>query len=119
MKTRSFDKLSDENEGNKMLHVIVTVEIVDGARDAFLDEFHKIVPVVLQEEGCIEYGPTVDSDTGISIQAPIRTDTVTIIEKWENNDALKAHLVAPHMVEYRPKVKDFVANSIARILEPA
>ena len=33
--------------------------------------------------------------------------------------ALKAHLVAPHMVAYRPKVKEFVLSSKLQILEPA
>ncbi len=100
-----------------MIHVIVTVELVEGTKDAFLEEFQKIVPVVLQEKGCLEYGPAVDANTDISAQAPVRADVVTILEKWTSLDALKEHLVAPHMVEYRPKVKDFVANSTLRIVE--
>ena len=33
--------------------------------------------------------------------------------------ALEAHLVAPHMMEYRPKVKDFVKKVSLQILSPA
>lgn len=102
-----------------MLSVIAEIEIVDGSREGFLAEFHKLVPLVLAEAGCVEYGPTVDAVTDIPAQIPRRENIVTIVEKWESVDALKAHLVAPHMTEYRSKVKDFVAGSVLRILETA
>ena len=91
-----------------MIHVIATIDLVPGTRDAFLAEFHKLVPLVLAEAGCVEYGPTIDADSGIPTQAKIGPDKVIIIEKWDSIDALKAHSVAPHMQAYRPKVKDYV-----------
>ena len=99
-----------------MVIVVATVTCTSGHRNDFLAEFCKIVPEVLQEVGCIEYGPTIDAATDIGNQ---NTDEsrVTIVEKWESVDALKAHLVAPHMLAYRPKVKDFVVSSELRILE--
>ena len=39
-----------------MIHVVAKIEVVPGKRDAFLDEFHRLVPEVLAEEGCVEYG---------------------------------------------------------------
>ena len=102
-----------------MIYVIATAELQPGCRDKFLAEFHKIVPAVRAEEGCIEYGPTVDAETDIGPQQPTGADVVTIVEKWESVDALKAHLVAPHMQEYRPKVKDLVKSTTLHILEPA
>lgn len=102
-----------------MIHVIATIELAEGTRDAFLQEFHKLVPEVLKEDGCIEYGPTVDATTDIGAQRATGTDAVTVVEKWESLAALKAHLVAPHMEAYRPKVKDFVKNTTLYILEPA
>jgi len=101
-----------------MIHVIATIEIASGKRDAFLEEFRKIVEPVRAEEGCIEYGPTVDADTGIDAQQPNRPDVVTVVEKWESVEALKAHLVAPHMEAYRPRVKDLVLGMDLRILQP-
>ena len=94
-----------------MIYVIATAELQPGCRDKFLAEFHKIVPAVREEEGCIEYG--------IGSQLQWGADVVTIVEKWESVEALKAHLVAPHMQEYRPKVKDLVKNTTLHILEPA
>ncbi len=102
-----------------MIHVIALIELNPGTRDAFLSEFHALVPKVLAEDGCLEYGPAVDEPTDISAQVPPRPDAVTVIEKWESVGHLKAHLVAPHMAEYRPRVKDFVKGTTLHVLSPA
>lgn len=101
-----------------MIHVIAQIQLRPGTRERFLDEFHKIVPAVHAEEGCLEYGPTVDATTGLDSQHRDE-NLVTIVEKWESLPHLEAHLSAPHMVEYRPKVKDFVEQSTLHVLEPA
>lgn len=103
-----------------MLHVIATVELNPGTRTAFLAEFRAITPKVHAEDGCIEYGATIDaSDTGIARQVPIGADRVVIVEKWRDLAALKAHLNAPHMTDYRTKVKDYVRNTALQLLVPA
>ena len=102
-----------------MIHVIATVELQPGCRNAFLTEFRRIVPLVRAEEGCVEYGPAVDAMTDISAQVPLRPDVVTVVEKWATLEHLKAHLTAPHMQEYRPKVKDMVIKTTLVILDPA
>ncbi|MCA9214051.1 MAG: antibiotic biosynthesis monooxygenase [Planctomycetales bacterium] len=102
-----------------MINVIATIKLNEGCREAFLTEFRKLVPVVLEEDGCIEYGPTIDVDTTIAAQGPAREDVVTVIEKWDNIEALESHLVAPHMLEYRATVKDLVAGAELQITEPA
>ena len=102
-----------------MIHVIATITTKPGKREAFLAEFHRIMPAVHAETGCIEYGPTIDVDSGVSVQGPLRSDVAVIIEKWESLAALKAHMQAPHMVEYRVRVKDLVEGVTLQILEPA
>jgi quinol monooxygenase YgiN len=102
-----------------MIHVIATVDIVPGKRAEFLREFHANVPNVLAEDGCLEYGPAIDLVTDIGAQLPPREQVVTIVEKWRDLAALKAHLQAPHMTDYRAKVKDFVRRVSLQILEPA
>ncbi len=102
-----------------MIFVIATIEVQEGQRDAFLAEFHRLMPLVHAEVGCIEYGPTVDVVTGIPVQIAQRPLVVTIVEKWESLETLKAHLVAPHMIEYRVRVKDFVKGVTLQVLEPA
>ena len=102
-----------------MIHVIATIELADGRRDDFLREFHALVPSVRREAGCLEYGPTVDVATSIPAQGPPRENVVTIVEQWEGLDHLADHLAAPHMTEYRQRVKDMVVGTRLQILEPA
>ena len=102
-----------------MIYVIATIEVVEGRRDQFLVEFHRIVPLVRQEKGCLEYGPTVDVPTDIAAQGPIRDHTVTVVEKWNSIQTLKTHLAAPHMAEYRERVRELVVAVDLQILTPA
>jgi quinol monooxygenase YgiN len=101
-----------------MIFVIATIEVKPGKREAFLAEFHKNMPNVRAEHGCIEYGPTVDLKTDIKAQVPLRENAVTVVEKWESLPALHAHLAAPHMATYRERVKDYVAGVALQVLEP-
>src|ERR1043166_9718014 len=102
-----------------MLHVIATIELVEGQREAFLAEFRKLVPHVRAEAGCLEYGPTIDLPTNLPVQIPLRDNVVTVLEKWESVDALRAHLAAPHMQAYRNKVQNLVVKTVLQILQPA
>lgn len=102
-----------------MIYVIATIEIAPGKREDFLREFQANVPAVLAEEGCIEYVPTIDLQTAIAAQGDARPDVVTVVEKWEDVEALEAHLIAPHMITYRAKVKDLVTRVALQVVEPA
>ncbi|HEY1173484.1 MAG TPA: putative quinol monooxygenase [Verrucomicrobiae bacterium] len=102
-----------------MIHVIATIELHPGKRPAFLQEFHRLVPLVHAEDGCFEYGPTIDLQTSIPAQGHAREDVVTVVEKWADLPALEAHLQAPHMLEYRGKVKDYVVSVKLHVLQPA
>lgn len=101
-----------------MVNVIVFFDLHMGKRDEFLEEFRKIVPLVNAEDGCIEYGATIDVDMGDSKISPPRHDHITVLEKWESIDALKAHVTASHMLEYRPKVKPLIVKSQVFVTEP-
>lgn len=101
-----------------MIHVIATIELNAGKADSFLAEFRRLVPLVLAEQGCLDYGPAVDLPTGIAAQGGVRTDTVTVVERWSDLPALEAHLKAAHMAEYRGRVKDFVRGVKLQILKP-
>ena len=101
-----------------MIHVLAHIELRPGTRAAFLQEFHGIVPAVLAEAGCLEYGPTVDAETPLERQNR-HADRVIVVEKWESVAHLQAHLTAPHMLEYRERVKDMVAGTALHVVEPA
>ena len=102
-----------------MIHVIATIEIKPGQRVAFLAQFHRIVPLVKAEAGCLEYGPAIDLASGIPAQGVFAENVVVVIEKWASLEALHAHLQAPHMAEYRMAVKELVAGVNLQVLEPA
>ena len=86
-----------------MIHVLATIELHPGQRDAFLREFHALMPLVHAEPGCLEYGPAVNCPTNIPVQNHLGEDTVTIIEKWADD---------------RVKVKPFVKGVTLRVLQP-
>ena len=102
-----------------MIHVIATIELAAGKRDEFLAEFRKLAPTVRQEQGCIEYGPAIDAETDIPVQARKGNDVVTVVEQWESVEALRAHLAAPHMQQYRERVRDLVRGTTLHVLRPA
>lgn len=101
-----------------MIHVIATIELKVGKRDQFLEEFRRLVPLVRAETGCLAYSPAIDLLTELPVQTPLRNNVVTVVEQWENLDALRAHLIAPHMLEYRGRVKDLITKVQLQILQP-
>jgi quinol monooxygenase YgiN len=101
-----------------MITVLASIRVVKGQRNAFLDIFNANVPKVRNEKGCIEYFPTVDIDSSLTIQN-LDENTVTIIEKWQSLEALNTHLAAPHMLEYKEKVKKLVEEVSLKVLQPA
>ena len=102
-----------------MICVIATIELAEGRREDFLAAFGEVVPRVLEESGCLEYGPMIDLATSIPSQPPVRDNVVTVVEKWESPEALEAHLMAPRMLEYRKAVKDMVLGTSLQVLQPA
>lgn len=101
-----------------MIHVLAQIETTPGHREDFLAEFGQVAILVRQESGCIEYGAAVDVPTGIPVQNFIGETAVLIVEKWESIEHLKAHLVAPHMTDYRVRIKPFVQSVRLQVLEP-
>lgn len=101
-----------------MIHVLALIETTSGHREDFLREFAQVAIPVRQEAGCIEYGAAVDAVTDIPVQQQLGESFVLIIEKWESLEHLKAHLVAPHMADYRIKVKPFVQTVRLQVLDP-
>ena len=102
-----------------MIHVVATISLYPGTRPAFLEVFRWLTPQVQNEDGCIEYQATIDVPTTLAIQEGPRPDVVTVVEKWENLEALYSHTSAPHMAEYRARVKDFVSGVNLLVMEPA
>ncbi len=102
-----------------MIHVIAAIEVAEGRRDDLLALVRELVPKVLEEDGCLEYGPTVDVQTSMEIQGYVREHVLVMVERWESVDALKAHMTVPHMATFLAEAKEMVQGLSLQILEPA
>ena len=102
-----------------MVHVIAVITAKPGQRGTLLTHFLANVPAVRAEKGCIEYGAAFDADPALGFQTKCGPDTYLVIEKWESMEALKAHAAAPHMAAFAAKAKEFIANRVIHILQPA
>ena len=101
-----------------MINVIASIRVKKERISDFLMIFKALLPNVRTERGCIEYFPAVDVDAELSSQI-LNENVVTVIEKWENLEALHNHLASPHMQAYREKVKNIVEEVSLRILQEA
>jgi len=102
-----------------MIYVIATIDLKEGCREAYLEIFRKNIPKVRAEKGCLSYEPTVDTESGLSVQVEMRDHVVTIVESWESVEALHDHFKVPHMLTYREAVKDLVNRVSIQVLKPA
>jgi quinol monooxygenase YgiN len=100
-----------------MIHVVAIITTNPGQRETVLQAFRANVPAVHAEDGCIEYGATVDADAG-QFQTKFGPDTFVVIEKWASLDALKAHAASPHMAAYGAKTRPMLANRVIHVLSP-
>lgn len=102
-----------------MLHVVAIITAKPGQRDGILQAIRANLPAVRAEKGCIEYGPAIDAEGIGPFQTKAGPDTIFVIEKWADADALKAHAAAPHMAAYAAKVKDMIAGRVIHVLASA
>jgi quinol monooxygenase YgiN len=99
-----------------MIHVIAIITAHPGKRTALLELFQAVIPVVREEQGCIEYGVAVDVPSADPAFGP---DTYVVVEKWESLETLKAHSAAPHMKAFGEAAKSLIAKRAVHVLEPA
>ena len=101
-----------------MICVIASIKAKPGQRNALLACIKENLSYVHAETGCVEYQPMVDTKSSLGAQEQDET-IVTMVEKWETIDNLNAHAEAPHMLEYREKVKDIVESVSLKVLTAA
>jgi quinol monooxygenase YgiN len=101
-----------------MIHVVATVTLQPQARETFLQEFARLRPEVLREDGCLAYEASIDHPSGLARQIGLRADVVTILERWHSVAALQAHSTAPHMQGFRERVASLVRSTELQVLQP-
>lgn len=101
-----------------MLTVVAEICIKPGCRNSVLEEIHKLIPVVLQEEGCHQYDLLVDHQAQIPWKHN-SPDSVFMLEQWSSLRHLEQHQQMPHMEAHRATIKDDVTEVKILVLEPA
>jgi len=84
---------------NVILHVYYTCK--SGMAEPFVRALKEsgLQQTVLEEDGCLQY------DYAISCEKP---DTVVLLEKWRDKEALKKHAAQPHMAQISAMKNDYV-----------
>jgi len=101
-----------------MITVLASIRVKKGGLSDFLEIFKANVPHVRKEKGCLGYFPAVDIDAGLPGQS-FDENVVTVVEKWEDLEALREHTGTPHMLAYRKKAKDLVEGISVKVLREA
>jgi quinol monooxygenase YgiN len=102
-----------------MIHVVAVITAKAGQREKIMEAARANLAAVRAEDGCIEYGFTVDAEGMGSFQTKFGPDSFVFIEKWRDAQALKAHAAAPHMAQYAAKVKELIESRVIHVLSPA
>ena len=102
-----------------MVHVLAFITAKPGMRAAVLAAFNANVPAVHAEDGCVEYGATIDADNAGPIQTAVGADGFVVIEKWQTLEHLKAHAASAHMAAYGASVKDMLASRVIHVMQSA
>ena len=98
-----------------MIHVIASIHVPTDKISRLMEIYNAFVPFVLMEEGCLEYTPTVDYPTSLKRQVMDAT-VVTVIEKWTNIEAFKAHINMSHSVQFRKDIEGIVDQVSIKVL---
>ena len=102
-----------------MVHVLAIITAKPGMREHVLAEFRANLPAVHAEQGCLEYGPTIDASGVGAFGTKLGDDTFVVVEKWDSPEALAAHAAAPHMAAYGARTRDMIASRVIHVLQPA
>lgn len=97
-----------------MIYNCVTMIIKKGKMEEFLFECEKIRPLVLAEDGCLMYDYTREISSGSERQEPVKSDRITLYEKWESMEALNMHSDSLHMKEFVLRVAPMRESVVIR-----
>lgn len=75
---------------NQEISLLILIEVKPNHRQKQIDAFNKIAPIVLKENGCLQYELK---------EVENKENEFVIIEKWATEKDLLEHDVASHMVE--------------------
>lgn len=81
---------------SQAVHVVAHVDTVGGAQADAPGLLKRLAAASRKERGCLRFDV---------LQHAMRANHFTIIEMWENQNALDAHAAAPHTKQYRDELQ--------------
>ena len=105
-----------------MVYVVVTMQIKKGRVEEFLKVVEELRGFVVKEPGCLAYDFTREVESPLSIQEPIDTHRITLIERWESMEALEIHAQPspspdPGKQKLSQAMRDMRESVVARVSE--
>ena len=100
-----------------MIQVIAKLSFAAGKRDALQKLIADLLPKVHAESGCVEYQPATEVPTGLEVQTPVDEGAITMVEKWDDVDALKRHLEEPHMADFFAATEGIITGVEVQVYE--
>ncbi len=100
-----------------MIHILVSMMVKEGCMKEFLALGEKLRREVLKEKGCHAYEYTREIASPLGIQEAVDSNRITLVERWDSLESLKAHMDAPHMKEFGPGMSELRTSVTARVGE--
>ena len=86
-----------------MKAVIASYTLMDGKADEFQAVAKKLVEETRKEKGCIFYECCKNSDD---------PSKYIMMEKWESDESIEAHMQTAHFLELIPKMRALLADRV-------
>ncbi len=90
-----------------MIFVIATISVVPGKAAALITGARHCIEATRREKGCISYDYVQDTE---------RPDIVMVVERWTTREALAAHMVTPHLNDWRKARQPLVKSTKVEII---
>ena len=84
-----------------MIVVLDNLTVAEGKGNDVVEAFKKVVPLIRQDPGTVSYN---------ILQAADNLDKITVLEKYENREALQYHGQTEHFREFGRSTRDLFAG---------
>lgn len=88
------------------LLVLAKVEPKMGCQDSIIELSQELISETLLEEGNIDY----------QLLKSLNDDTLTFVEKWQSEEALKKHVRSPHFLNFSEESDEFVKEMTIQVI---
>jgi quinol monooxygenase YgiN len=99
------------------IYVLCRFDLKQGKADEYVKAVNEITAAVRAEKGCRFYFLAGDAETSMKNQQCFGKDVLWMIECWDDEESLKAHLQAPHMKVFGPKARTLRHSNTFHILK--